>query len=46
MLALAWLNTKAYDKAAALLADDPERDTDPALREAYALAVSGLGARR
>ena len=32
MLAMAWLNAEAYDKAAELLRDDPGRAADPSLR--------------
>jgi len=39
MLAMAWLNTNAYDKAADLLRDDPERDANPSLQFAYGLAL-------
>jgi tetratricopeptide (TPR) repeat protein len=39
MLATAWLNTKAYDKAADLLRDDPELSADPSLQFAYGLAL-------
>ena len=39
MLAMAWLNTEAYAKAADLLRDDPERDADPSLQFAYGLAL-------
>jgi tetratricopeptide (TPR) repeat protein len=39
MLAMAWLNTKAYDKAADLLRDDPELDANPSLQFAYGLAL-------
>jgi tetratricopeptide (TPR) repeat protein len=47
MLATSWLNTEAWDKAAALLEDDPERETDAALQFAYGLALlrSGRAAR-
>ena len=46
MLALAWLNTDAYESAAELLAADPERQANPSLQYAYALALvrSGRGA--
>jgi tetratricopeptide (TPR) repeat protein len=46
MLALACLNTGSYPKAAELLRGDPGRSTDPALQQAYALALvkSGAGA--
>jgi tetratricopeptide (TPR) repeat protein len=46
MLALAWLNTRSYHKAAELLRDDPGREADPALQFAYALALvkDGRGA--
>jgi len=39
MLAIAWLNTEAYEKAAELLRDDPGRDEDASLQYAYALAL-------
>ena len=39
MLALAYLNTDAYDKAADLLRNDPRRDADPSLSYAYGLAL-------
>jgi tetratricopeptide (TPR) repeat protein len=39
MLALAWLNTESYAKAAALLQDDPEREADASLDFAYGLAL-------
>jgi tetratricopeptide (TPR) repeat protein len=39
MLAMSWLNTKAWDKVTALLADDPERKTDAPLQLAYGLAL-------
>src|SRR5262249_49863451 len=39
MLALAYLNTDAYDKAAALLNDDPDKERDPSLAYAYGLAL-------
>ena len=39
MLALAWLNLQEYRKAADLLADDPERETNPSLQFAYGLAL-------
>jgi Flp pilus assembly protein TadD len=45
MLALSWLNTEAYDKAAELLRADPGLATDPSLQYAYGLALvrSGRG---
>jgi len=43
MLATSWLNTEAWDKAAALLAGDPQRETDPGLRSAYGLALLRSG---
>jgi Flp pilus assembly protein TadD len=43
MLAVAWLNAEAYDRAAALLADDPGRATSPPLQAAYALALARSG---
>jgi tetratricopeptide (TPR) repeat protein len=39
MLALAWLNLQDYRKAADLLTDDPERETNPSLAFAYGLAL-------
>jgi tetratricopeptide (TPR) repeat protein len=39
MLALAWLNSESYAKAAALLQDDPDREADPSLEFAYGLAL-------
>jgi tetratricopeptide (TPR) repeat protein len=39
MLALAFLETEHYDKAADLLMDDPQRDADPSLQYAYGLAL-------
>jgi tetratricopeptide (TPR) repeat protein len=39
MLALAWINLQQYGKAAPLLADDPERETNPSLQFAYGLAL-------
>jgi tetratricopeptide (TPR) repeat protein len=39
MLALAWINLQEYGKAAPLLADDPERETNPSLQFAYGLAL-------
>lgn len=39
MLALASLNAGAYQKAAELLASDSERDAEPSLQYAYALAL-------
>jgi tetratricopeptide (TPR) repeat protein len=46
MLAMSWLNTEAYDRAAALLRDDPQRFADPSLEYAYGVALvrSGQGA--
>jgi Flp pilus assembly protein TadD len=43
MLALAWLNAEAYEKAADLLRDDPRRDADPSLLYAYGLALVRSG---
>jgi tetratricopeptide (TPR) repeat protein len=43
MLAMASLETKAYERAAELLRDDPERDKDPSLQYAYGLALSHSG---
>ncbi|HEV8241800.1 MAG TPA: tetratricopeptide repeat protein [Thermoanaerobaculia bacterium] len=47
LLAMARLETGAYDAAAKLLADDPQRAGDPALQYAYAMALvrSGQPAR-
>ena len=47
MLATSWLNTEAWEKAAALLEDDPERESDASLQFAYGLALlrSGRPAR-
>jgi tetratricopeptide (TPR) repeat protein len=39
MLALAFLNTESFAKAAELLRDDPERETDSALAFAYGMAL-------
>jgi tetratricopeptide (TPR) repeat protein len=39
MLAMSWLNTEAYDKAAALLRDDPGRAADASVEYAYGLAL-------
>ena len=39
MLAIACVNTQAWEKAAALLQDDPGRETDPSLELAYGLAL-------
>lgn len=39
MLAMAWLNTEAYDKAAELLGSDPDLDANPSLQFAYGLAL-------
>jgi tetratricopeptide (TPR) repeat protein len=39
MLGLAWLNLQEYRKAAELLAEDPERETNPSLAFAYGLAL-------
>jgi tetratricopeptide (TPR) repeat protein len=39
MLAISWLNTEAWEKAAALLRDDPGRATDASLQSAYSLAL-------
>jgi tetratricopeptide (TPR) repeat protein len=43
MLAMAWLNTEAYDRAADLLRDDPGRGSDPSLEYAYGLALVRSG---
>lgn len=39
MLALSWLNTESYEKAAELLRDDPARESNPSLQYAYGLAL-------
>jgi len=39
MLAMSLLNTEAWDKAADLLRADAERESDPSLQTAYALAL-------
>ncbi len=39
MLAIACVNTQAWDQAAALLRDDPGRATDPSLEFAYGMAL-------
>jgi tetratricopeptide (TPR) repeat protein len=39
MVAMAWLDMKAYDKAAQLLKDDPELGTNPSLQFAYGMAL-------
>ena len=39
MLAMAWLNTDAYDKAVELLRGDAELESNPSLQFAYALAL-------
>lgn len=43
MLALAWLNVEQYDKAAALLKDDPTRAEDESLQYAYGMALVRSG---
>jgi tetratricopeptide (TPR) repeat protein len=43
MLAMAWLNTGAHAKAAALLEADPELASNPDLRLALGMAYRGLG---
>jgi predicted Zn-dependent protease len=43
MLAMAWLNTGAYAKAASLLRDDPERETNPSLQLSYLVALVRSG---
>jgi tetratricopeptide (TPR) repeat protein len=47
MLATSWLNTEAWDKAAALLETDPDREKDASLAFAFGLALlrSGRAAR-
>jgi tetratricopeptide (TPR) repeat protein len=42
-LAMAWLDTGMYAKAAELLSQDPERETDPSVRFAYGLALAHTG---
>src|SRR6185436_17425822 len=39
MLAMAWLSLQDYRKAAELLGDDPDRETNPSLQFAYGLAL-------
>jgi len=39
MLAMAWLDVREWGKAAALLQDDPARQTDPSVQFAYGLAL-------
>ena len=43
MLAMAWLNTREYGKAAELLGQDPELGKDPSLQFAYGLALAKSG---
>lgn len=43
MLALSWLNTEAWDKAAPLLRDDPERERNASLQLAYGVALARTG---
>jgi len=43
MLALSLLNTESYERAAALLRDDPRRATDPSLEVALGLALVRSG---
>ena len=43
LLAMSWLNTEAWAKAAALLRGDPERKTDASLQSAYGLALLRSG---
>ena len=43
LLATSWLNTGAWEKAAALLSDDPGRGANPSLQLAYALALLRSG---
>ena len=43
LLATSWLNTAAWEKAAALLEDDAQRRTDTALQFAYGLALLRSG---
>src|SRR6185295_11878821 len=40
MLAMAWLNSEAYDRAEELLRDDPARETDASLQFSYGLALA------
>jgi tetratricopeptide (TPR) repeat protein len=43
MLALSWLNTEAWDRAAPLLRDDPERERSASLQLAYGVALARSG---
>jgi predicted Zn-dependent protease len=43
MLAMAWLNTGAYAKAASLLRDDPQREANPSLQLGYLVALVRSG---
>ena len=43
LLATSWLNTEAWEKAAALLEDDAERSNDTSLQFAYGLALLRSG---
>ena len=43
MLAIAWINARAYDKALPLLRDDPEREKDASLQTAYGMALLRRG---
>jgi tetratricopeptide (TPR) repeat protein len=43
LLATSWLNVEAWEKAAALLADDTQRSGDPTLQFAYGLALLRSG---
>ncbi len=46
MLAMGWLNTRAYAKAAPLLETDPDLTTDPELRLALGMAYKAMGKRQ
>ena len=43
MLALSWINTEAWEKAAPLLRDDPERELNASLQLAYGVALARSG---
>src|SRR5262249_21537418 len=43
MLALSWVNLEAFDKAAALLRDDPQRGSDLSLQYLYGLSLVRSG---